>query len=149
MLAASIQQNWFSKWPLHNFNQRFKTIIFITARKRSCAKVMFPQVSVCLSMGWVSLVPCQGYQVPSGGMGIYRGVGTHSQTWDLKGPGIWDTTGYSRQAGSTHLTGMLSCSTICLTSNLRSWKNSFLIFWILDFAYVSGALLICAYNFYR
>ena len=36
------------------------------------------------------------------GLGMSRGMGTHPLR-------TWDTTGYSRQVGGMHPTGMLSC----------------------------------------
>ena len=71
-------------------------VIFITARKRSCRKVMFSQASVCSRGG----IPCPmsflvggyvRYQLPSGGVGTSRGLvclggGTRldMRTWDIQ-----------------------------------------------------------------
>ena len=62
----------------------------------------------------VSLVPgpFRGWVCPRGpvitppppGHGTSGGVGTH-----LPPPRTWDTMGYSRQMGSAHPTGILSC----------------------------------------
>ena len=64
---------------------------------------------ICPGVRWVSLVP--GPFQGAGGEGWvclrYARVG-----WNPPPPGngTWDITGYSRQAGVTHPTGMLSCS---------------------------------------
>ena len=83
----------------------------ITASKRSCGKVMFLQVSVCLGGGYpmsfllVSLVP-----------GLFRGVGVGmSGGWVCPAGGYPpDTTKHSRQAGGTHSPGTLSCLRVWL-----------------------------------
>ena len=74
--------------------------ILITARKRSCGKVMFSQVCACS-----------------------RGVCTHPY------PDTWGTTGYGQQAGGAYPTGMNSCMKIYLPkrvySPLISMENRF------------------------
>ena len=64
---------------------------------------------VCLSTwGCVSLVPDpfkEGWYVQRGG--YVQGVGPHPRH------ATWDTMGYSRQAGSTHPTGMLLVVLLC------------------------------------
>ena len=67
----------------------------ITARKRSCEKVMFLQVSVILFTGG----------------GAWSGGGACSQGGGVPGPGrcLVETPRMATAAGSTHPTGMHSC----------------------------------------
>ena len=79
---------------------------FISARKRSCGKVMFLHLSVILFMGGI-LCP--------GGVSVWqvsvRVEGESlSKGWSLsRGVSVMETPPYSGRAGGTHPTGMHSC----------------------------------------
>ena len=109
------------KYVLREEHSLLTGMSIVTARNSSCRKVMFLQVSVCLSQGWVSLVPTPfwGLSVlvpgPFGeGVGMSRrvcpGVGISRRSGY---PQILTPSGshrmYHQQAGGTHPTEMPSC----------------------------------------
>ena len=108
------------------YTQFSRSLSIFTARKRSCRKVMFSQLSgwpqglgvgISGPMSFLGVVGYLWYQVPSRGwvclwyppqawhLGVGMSGGMHTHLHSRKS----DTTGYGRQAGSVHLTGMLSC----------------------------------------
>ena len=118
----------------------------INARKRSCGKVMFSQVPVCLrGRGFISSPMSfpRGsgylrYQVPTWGVRgwLCPGAIGYVQRWEgmSKGGmsggvyppipvhGTCDTLRYGRQAGGRHPTGMLSCLKI-----IQCHNNNFMV----------------------
>ena len=105
--------------------------MIITVRKRSLGQGnVFTPVYHSVHQGgrWVGFPTCitghmtrgsasQGGSASRGLGGLHQGELQHPGGLHPVGLGrppspgkiTWDTTGYSQQAGSTHLTGMLSC----------------------------------------
>ena len=132
----------------------------ITARKRSCGKIMFSQVSVCSrgnlwyhvlsGVGWVSLAPGPLLGWVCQGVGTALDMGPQERGEYLPpnpNPLELDTTRYGRQVGDTHPTGMLSCyPDIFALMNVKGIRIKGNVFEFLSSLGVASSLVYLTYS---